>query len=168
MNAVFMPEALFCMWLKDGFIVKRTTATEIPPRGPTRSPCLPTSFPKAAKTFVAGLVEVSQISEVTRGEVRHPLVQIIDAGVVKQLKTVAAGFAFVGFQFRELFFGRVLLDFGADAPVVLGQIPLNGVTEEMRDDEDGVLHVDVVIDVDFAAAKIAAERIGNIIDGAGS
>src|SRR5215510_1032615 len=77
-------------------------------------------FPETPEwAFLPGRIERVQKREVTRGIVCHPLVKVAHAGVVEQLKAVAAGFLFVALEFVELFCGWALLHFVSDLAVVL-------------------------------------------------
>jgi hypothetical protein len=54
-------------------------------------------LPKAAKgTFLTRLIKVPQVRKITGNEIGHPLIQVVHACVVKELKTVPAGLALVG------------------------------------------------------------------------
>src|SRR5947207_13304970 len=85
-------------------------------------------LPEASKgPLLTRLVEVPQICEVAGCKVRDPLIQVAHAGIVEQLKAVAACFPFVSLQFGQFLLRWVLLHFVADLPGVLGQVPLYSV-----------------------------------------
>jgi len=59
-------------------------------------------FPKAAEgALFTRFVEMLQVCPIARGKVCDPLIEVVHACFVEQLKAVAAGFTFVRLLFRQ-------------------------------------------------------------------
>src|ERR1700733_4192604 len=119
--------------------------------------------PKRPKIpFLSRAIEMQQVCLVARRVITKPAVNISDANLMKQRKSVARGFTFVGNNGGKQIFTHWRLIPLAKFKQRGVRIPLPGVPKKVPQQEQALFRTDGVINMDFRAVEVARQRIGNI------
>ena len=113
-------------------------------------------------SFLAGHVEVAQIGCVAGCVIGEPLVGFRDAELMQKTQGIAGGFALIVHQRGQLLRANRRIARTAEIEGRGVDVPLDGVTEQVRQKKQALFGRNGVIDVNFDAVEVAGERVRNI------
>ena len=103
-----------------------------------------------------------EVRHIARSEIGEPLVDTGNAGLVEHAETEACRFPFVLHDRRQKVFADGRLMRLADLEGARVHVPLDGVAEQVRQQEESQLGTHRVVDVDLGAIQIAGQRVGDV------
>src|SRR5262249_8505190 len=112
--------------------------------------------------LLASPIVVHQVRHIARGAVGKPLVGVGNANLVEDGESVSRRLSLILDQGRKkLFADRRRVGTSQSERLRVG-IPLDGVSEQMAQQEETLFRSEGVIDVNLDTIEIARERIGNV------